>query len=309
MPRVSSTGNDGGDQLNYSITHTTQYRYSSLVSVCHNVVTLCPLQNSNVKRHQFRLSIKPEPEVTAERVDMFGNVIQRFSLEESHSELTITATSRVSILPRESPSLEDGPSCADVVAAIADRSNPNWLQVIPFTYNSPRIRRSSEFSDYAGGLHKSRSVLKAAMDLTNKIYTEFEYDKDATQVDTPTKTAFDGRHGVCQDFAHIAITCLRSMGIPSRYVSGYLRTVPPPGKQRLVGSDQSHAWLSVYAGPELGWIDFDPTNDCLCGTDHIPIAVGRDYSDVVPIKGVFLGGGDPSLSVSVDVKPETSATA
>ena len=146
-------------------------------------------------------------------------------------------------------------------------------------------------------------ILVALQSFCHQVYTDFSYDKEATAVDTLTEDAFNGRRGVCQDFAHIAVACLRSVGLPARYVSGYLRTVPPEGKERLVGADQSHAWVAVYCGPELGWVDFDPTNDCFCQTDHIPIAVGRDYSDVVPIKGVFLGGGEPTLTVSVDVEP------
>ena len=136
---------------------------------------------------------------------------------------------------------------------------------------------------------------------------ESKYSKNATKVDTPTEIAFQGRSGVCQDFAHIAIACLRSIGIPARYVSGYLRTLPAPGKPRLIGNDQSHAWVSAWCGDELGWVDFDPTNHCFCKTDHICIAWGRDYSDVVPIKGVFLGAGEPDLHVSVDVLPFVKA--
>ncbi|MEQ9410445.1 MAG: transglutaminase family protein [Fuerstiella sp.] len=291
--------------MNYKITHTTNYRYSTPVSVCHNMVVLTPRPTDYLTVSSHRLSIRPIPISTEKRRDTFGNLLTRFSLEEHHSKLTITATSRVSVLPRDLPAAEATPTCDVVRAGIADASDPNWLAVVPFVFDSPRIQRSSVFADFAAPVVQgSRSVLTALTDLTRLIYTEFKYDKNATRVDTPTESAFENRHGVCQDFAHIAVACLRSLKMPARYVSGYLRTIPPPGKERLVGADQSHAWVSVWCGPGLRWVDFDPTNNCVCGTDHVPIAVGRDYSDVVPIKGVFLGGGEPELTVSVDVAPE-----
>lgn len=291
--------------MNYRITHTTSYKYSSPVSVCHNVVMLSPRKSEYLECNSHRLNVRPIPDISEHRTDMFGNIVRRFSLEENHSQLTITATSHVTVLPRELPAAETSAACSRVISGITDRSDPDWLDVVPFVFNSPRIQRSAEFAAFAAKVvQNDKPVVVAATDLTHRIYTEFKYDKQATHVDTPTETAFAGKHGVCQDFAHIAIACLRSVGLPARYVSGYLRTIPPEGKERLVGADQSHAWVSVYCGVEFGWIDFDPTNDCICGTDHVPIAIGRDYSDVVPIKGVFLGGGDPALSVSVDVAPE-----
>ena len=290
--------------MQYKITHITSYKYSNPVSVCHNVVILSPQVNDFLEVSSQRLTIRPLPEAVSKRQDMFGNIVQRFSLEQNHSQLTITATSRVTVLPRAIPPAENAPTCASVIADIAQRIDPNWLDVMPFVMNSPRVIRNAEYLAYAAiSLSSEKSVITAAMDLTHQIFTDFKYDKNATKVDTPTKVAFDGRHGVCQDFAHIAVACLRSFGLPARYVSGYLRTLPPPGKERLIGADQTHAWVSVYCGSQIGWVDFDPTNDCVCATDHIPIAVGRDYSDVVPIRGVFLGGGDPILSVSVDVAP------
>lgn len=291
--------------MNYRINHVTSYRYSIPVSVCHNVVTLIPRKSESILCHSHRLTVRPVPEICEQRTDVFGNMVRRFSLEENHSQLTITATSRVTVLERVFPEFANSPSCESIVASLADRTDPDWLSVVMFQFDSPRIQRSPEFAAYGEtSLTPEKPVLLAVADLTHQIHTEFRYDKQATQVDTPTETAFEGKHGVCQDFAHVAVACLRSVGLPARYVSGYLRTIPPPGKERLVGADQSHAWVSVYCGTQLGWVDFDPTNDCLCKTDHVPIAVGRDYTDVVPIKGVFLGGGEPTLTVSVDVAPD-----
>lgn len=291
--------------MNYKITHTTTYKYSTPVSVCHNVVILSPQASEYLKVNSHRLSIRPMPEVVSKRQDIFGNIIQRFSLEQNHSQLSITATSRVTVSPRINPAPLTAPTCGQVIESIANRSDPNWLSVMPLMLDSLRIHRSPKYTTYAApSLQLNKSVVTAVTELTNQIYTGFKYDKNATKVDTPTDKAFEGRHGVCQDFAHVGVACLRSFGLPARYVSGYLRTIPPPGKERLIGADQSHAWLSVYCGSQIGWLDFDPTNNCICGMDHIPLAVGRDYSDVVPIRGVFLGGGEPLLSVSVDVAPE-----
>lgn len=290
--------------MNYKITHTTTYRYSTPVSVCHNVVMLTPRATDYLQVRNHRLNIRPTPGMSVQRLDMFGNIANRFALEENHTQLVITATSRVTVLPRVMAPADQSPPCEQITSGIVGRTNPDWLSVVPFLFDSPRIQRAPEFAEYAAAdVTPGRPIVTAVAALTHRIHTDFKYDSNATRVDTPTKTAFEGRHGVCQDFAHIAVTCLRSLQVPARYVSGYLRTHPPEGKERLIGADQSHAWLSVYCGVELGWVDFDPTNDCLCNADHIPIAVGRDYSDVVPIKGVFLGGGEPILSVSVDVAP------
>lgn len=290
--------------MNYLVTHTTKYKYSSPVSVCHNVLMLEPAKSRLLTCEQYDLEIVPEPTVTTRRVDMFGNVIQRFSLEENHETLSITSKSQVTSHDQPEPSAERAPTCQQVSVQSREHTDPNWLTVAPFFFESPRIKFSSEFTEYgAKSLSANRSIIAAATELTHRIYTDFKYDTDATAVDTATAVAFQGKHGVCQDFAHVAVACLRSCHLPARYVSGYLRTKPPEGKERLIGADESHAWFSVYCGAQLGWIDFDPTNDCLCGSDHVPIAFGRDYSDVVPVKGIFLGGGDTALTVSVDVAP------
>lgn len=292
--------------MKYVVTHTTSYQYSSPVSVCHNVLMLEPRIGASLTCENYRLTVFPEPKVAARRTDMFGNFVRRFSLEENHKQLTITSQSHVTVLPPKIAESSDSPLCGQVTEDLALLRDPNWLAVVPFLQESPRINRSKDFASYAEGcLAKNRPIVEAATELTQKIFHDFKYDKDATLVDTPAETAFAGRHGVCQDFAHIAVACFRSNGLAARYVSGYLRTLPAAGKKRLVGADESHAWLSVYCGHQLGWVDFDPTNNCLCNTDHVPIAVGRDYSDVVPVKGIFLGGGQPQMSISVDVAPNT----
>ena len=288
----------------YRITHTTTYRYQSPVNVCHNSVTLAPRASDRLSLENYRLSIRPAPAIVDERRDMFGNVIQRFSLEENHSQLVITATSRVNVISKATDLHQGAPTCQSVSDGVANRTDPNWLECVPFIFDSPRIRRAPKFQQYAAAsIVNNKSIVVAATQLTSLIHSDFRYDKTATRVDTTPEKAFQGKHGVCQDFAQVMVACLRSHRLPAAYVSGYLRTHPPAGKERLVGADASHAWVAVYCGANIGWVEFDPTNDCLCGEDHIPMAIGRDYGDVVPIKGVFLGGGEPRLSVSVDVAP------
>lgn len=291
--------------MKYKITHTTAYQYSTPVSICHNVVILTPTANRFLDVQSHRINVRPAPAVSSRRRDMFGNSVYRFSLEQVHSQLSITATSKVTVTGRELPDAAEFPSCETVVDGVTNKTDQQWADVVPFTFDSPRIIRDTAFALYMKEcISQDQSVFAVANKLTTRIYEDFRYDTDATQVDTPTAQAFQDRRGVCQDFAHVAVTCFRSIGLPARYVSGYLRTIPPPGKERLVGADQSHAWVSVYCGQPFGWVDFDPTNNCVAGTDHVPIASGRDYSDVVPLKGVFLGGGEPLLNVSVDVAPE-----
>ncbi|SFI91188.1 transglutaminase family protein [Planctomicrobium piriforme] len=289
--------------MNYKITHVTTYQYSSPVRVCHNYVMLTPREEFPVECHSYRLVIRPTPHVAGRRKDSFGNTVHSFSIEENHKQLSVTATSRVTVSPRDLPKPEETPAWETVQQGIVNKEDRLWLEACQFVYDSPRIRRSNEFQAFAAkSFTKDRPILEAARDLTTRIHKHFKYDSRATTVNTTPEDSFKLALGVCQDFAHVQVACLRSIGLPARYVSGYLRTIPPPGKPRLIGADQSHAWLSLYCG-ELGWIDCDPTNNCFAGTDHIPIAWGRDYSDVAPIKGVFLGGGEHQLVVSVDVCP------
>jgi len=290
--------------MKYKITHTTTYQYTSAVSICQNVVILTPRDSATLTCLHHRLTIRPTPTSASRRIDAFGNVVHAFSLEETHSQLSITAVSRVDVKESQLSSGTESFTVADLRKELNAGCGNEWLKVAVFLFNSPRIRKGQIFSSFARRFFPSdASLLQAIKSFNTHMHESFVYDKDATHVDTKTEEAFEGGRGVCQDFAHIAIACLRSIGIPARYVSGYLRTEPPEGRERLIGADQSHAWLSVYAGETIGWVDIDPTNDCVCSTDHISVATGRDYSDVVPVRGIFLGGGDTSQAVSVDVAP------
>jgi transglutaminase-like putative cysteine protease len=291
--------------MRYAVHHTTTYQYTTSVSVCHNVVILNPRKSARLNCLTHRITVRPHPTFSATRPDAFGNSVFTFSIEENHHLLSISANSKVEVSEFHLPSLDQGLRLAEVRLALHTRTARDWFEAIAFIYDSPRITRSPIFSDYVEDLSSGDApILQVLQSINTRIHQDFSYNKAATKVDTPTDVAFRGRAGVCQDFAHIAIACLRSIGIPARYVSGYLRTVPAPGKARMIGADQSHAWVSAWCGPELGWIDIDPTNHCFCSTNHIPIAWGRDYSDVVPIRGVYLGAGDPTLTVSVEVTPE-----
>ncbi len=236
-------------------------------------------------------------------MDFFGNRATSFSILEAHHGLSVTATSLVDVSGPTALEETSSPRWEDVRDTLRRDATPGGLASYQFVFDSPRISSSKPLRSFAQeSFPPKRPIVEAALDLTARIHEQFAYDPKATSVNTPLEDVFSNRRGVCQDFAHIEIGCLRSLGLASRYVSGYLRTIPPPGKPRLVGADASHAWLSVYCG-ELGWIDFDPTNNVIPKSDHISVAWGRDYSDVCPIRGAFVGGGQHSMTVSVDVEP------
>ncbi len=289
--------------MKYKIVHTTNYAYSAPVSVCHNLLILTPREGGRISCTGHRLVIRPTPVATVRRTDYFGNYVHTFSLEEQHRSLTVTSTSRVVVKKDDRLAMGNGPPWEALRDAVQTQSDRNWLECAPFRFNSPRVFTAPEYKAYAlASFSPGMPVVDGLLKLTARIHAEFAYDSRATNVKTPTSEVFEHRRGVCQDFAHVQLSCIRSLGLPCRYVSGYLRTRPPEGQKKLVGADQSHAWISAYCGEELGWIEFDPTNDCVAGMDHIPIAWGRDYSDVVPFRGAFIGGGKHTLNVSVDVR-------
>ena len=289
--------------MQFKIVHTTTYAYSAPVSVCHNLLILTPREGSRLRCASHRLVIRPAPLATVRRTDYFGNYVHAFSIEEQHRTLTVTATSRVIVEKDDRLDGDPGPSWEQLCDGIRDQTDLHWLACAPFRFDSPRVAASPDYRAYAAvSFSPGVSMLEGLHDLTTRIHSEFAYDPKATHVNTKTEEVFLNRRGVCQDFAHVQLACMRSLGIPCRYVSGYLRTVPPEGKTKLVGADQTHAWVAAYCGESLGWIEFDPTNDCVCGEDHIPVAWGRDYGDVVPFRGAFIGGGEHTLNVSVDVR-------
>ncbi len=288
--------------MRYRIRHLTKYTYSDTVAVCHNLVRLAPRSLGGQTLDSYRLIVSPDPADLAKRLDLFGNRVEFFSIQRAHQNLTLTAISDVEV--HEQPLLPATSLAWETVRdSLRSPGAAEAIKAYRFAFPSAHVPRSPTLRDYAAASFlPGRPIIDAAREFTSRMRADFKYDSRATTVSTPVLEAFNARAGVCQDFAHVQIACLRSLGLAARYVSGYLRTIPPPGKPRLVGADASHAWLSVYCGP-AGWIDFDPTNDCIPETDHITVAVGRDYADICPIQGVFVGGGSHTMTVSVDVDP------
>jgi transglutaminase-like putative cysteine protease len=293
-------------------THTTTYLYGQPVSICHTEVHLTPRSGPHQRVVSHELEVRPEPAFMLTRTDYFGNEFTYFCIHEAHQTLTVTSLSQVDLHPEEPPHEGLTPAWEKVRDLVRER-NPEGVSVadreqafraLEFTFSSPFVKTGSVFADYAiPSFTAGRPIAEAAFDLCHRIFTEFRYDPRATTISTPVDEVLKSRRGVCQDFAHLMISCLRSLGLPARYVSGYLRS----GKDS-VGHEASHAWCSVYC-PGFGWLDFDPTNDVMPHNNHLTIALGRDYSDVAPVNGVAIGGGEQMINVTVEVLPPTGSPA
>jgi transglutaminase-like putative cysteine protease len=292
--------------MQYRVKHNTTYAYGDTVSICYNELYLRPRHLPGQSLQQYDLQVHPAPATVTQRIDYFGNDVAFMVIQEPHRTLSITVQSTVEVTASAPSPTTATPAWEAVRAHLQHDRSAAVMAAYQFVFDSPHvvvwpaIRRFAAPSFTAG-----RPLLDAVQSLTERIYRTFTYDPTATSISTPLHDAFRQRRGVCQDFAHLAIACLRSQGLAARYVSGYLVTQPPPGQSRLRGADASHAWLAVYC-PELGWIDVDPTNNVFPGSGHIRVAFGRDYSDVSPIKGVVLGGGEHTLQVAVDVVPSSA---
>jgi transglutaminase-like putative cysteine protease len=289
--------------MKYRVTHQTTYKYSKDVSLCHNVAHLLPRSTSNQKCEISELKITPLPRVINEWLDIFGNRQASFSIEKPHQKLVVTAISDVEITPSDSLLDNAFPiTWEDAVEHLQRTKNEDSVDAQMFLFESEYIEFNDDIKSFSDtSFTPKRSLLDAVEDLMHRIYKEFEYDPHFSSIATPLEDVIRHKKGVCQDFAHLAIACLRMQGIAARYVSGYIETIPPEGKEKLIGADASHAWFSVYV-PHLGWVDFDPTNAKIPDEQHITVAWGRDYADVAPLKGVIFGGGNKNvLDVSVDV--------
>jgi transglutaminase-like putative cysteine protease len=290
----------------YDIRHKTTFTYEEVVSVSHHVLHLAPRAHRRQRCLETHTLIDPTPSIDSRGEDYFGNPVQYLTVQEPHERLIVEASSRVEIKTMSSPQLAASPAWEDVRTQVQSIA-PSGVTPFEFCFDSPYATANDDVRDYAAvSLRPRRPILEAVMDLTGRIYREFEYRGGVSDVSTPVREVLLMRKGVCQDFAHLQITCLRSFGLPARYVSGYLLTRPPAGKEKLVGADASHAWVSVWAGTVDGWIDFDPTNDLMPANEHITVGWGRDYGDVSPINGFILGGGSHQVAVSVDVTPVAS---
>ena len=287
--------------MNYSITHRTLYEYAAPVTVSQHVTRLEPRATKSQECDKFTLKIFPEPTLRKTRQDYFGNRLCFFTIQEIHNQLEIITHSRVNVTPRKPPLAGGTLPWEQVVSLYRDPVSPEVVEPYQFVFDSPQVRASFEFADYAlGSFAQGTPLLAGVADLTRRIFTDFKYDPKATTVATPLEEVWKTRRGVCQDFAHLGIACLRSIGIAALYVSGYLRTRPPEGQPRLIGADASHAWFRVFC-PGTGWVDFDPTNNVQPAEEHIVVAFGRDYGDVSPVAGILTGGGEHEVKVSVDV--------
>jgi transglutaminase-like putative cysteine protease len=290
--------------IDLRVSHQTVTHYTSRVEVAYHCAYLHPRDDGRQRVDDFALTIDPPPSQSANALDSFGNVRTEFALYVPHETLTVRAESRVWL---ESSTAQIDPSTAVAWDAVAlgmrYTSGGKFLPASEFVYGSPYVPLIPELRDYAeASFQPRRSYLQAAIELMERIHGDFTYESGVTDVSTPLVEVFRQKRGVCQDFAHLMLGMLRALGLPSRYVSGYLLTQPSPGRSRLLGSDASHAWVSIWC-PVLGWVDLDPTNAVLPSASHVTVAVGRDYGDVVPLRGVVRGGADQTLEVAVAVIP------
>jgi transglutaminase-like putative cysteine protease len=285
--------------MTYRVRHLTVYRYTQPASLSYNelCLRLRPVTNQRVSSELNTLD--PEPDTRRDRIDHFGNRWLSAAWEKPFTRLSLDFVHGVEVTDPHPQGLPRGPTVAE--SREFWELAPRDPTIAPFLFASPFVRRNETFESYGRELFGDKTpLLEAVMALTCRIRDEFEYSPAATTISTPVEEVVRTRRGVCQDFAHFELSVLCSLGIPCRYVSGYLNTVPPPGHAKIRGADASHAWVSV-ACPGLGWVDFDPTNGLLVRDRHITLAWGRDYGDVAPLKGVVLGGGGQKLTVEVDV--------
>jgi transglutaminase-like putative cysteine protease len=288
----------------FDLTHTTTYEYESDVTVAHHLLKVAPRRLGRQWRIAHAPEMTPEAAATSHYTDYFGNDVLFVTIEGAHREWRVTSRSRVAVGPGFIPDPTETPAWESVRGLCRTDRSRLALEASEFTFASPLIPIDEAFAEYARpSFTVNRPLLEAVLDLTARIHADFSFDPTATTLSTPVSDVLKQRRGVCQDFAHLQIACLRSLGLPARYVSGYLETAPPPGSTRLIGADASHAWVSVFCGEAAGWVDADPTNNLLPGERHITVAWGRDFSDVSPLRGVTLGAGGQFLEVAVDVIP------
>ena len=289
--------------MRYHVLHVTEYEYERTITLSQQLLHMTPRDFAYQRCLTHQILVSPAPSESSDHADYFGNMGHYFSILTPHEELKVTADFTVELSPRPTLQALQNSMPWKAVRDAINQEGRKHLDAVTYLYPSPKVTTSDALAEYAlQSFTAGRPTIEAAMDLTRRIYREFEFDADATHISTPLSEVLAGRRGVCQDFAHLMIGCLRSIGLACRYVSGYILTTPKEGQERLVGADASHAWVSIYC-PTYGWVDFDPTNNCLVQDEHVTVAWGRDFSDVSPMHGVVLGGGEQTLEVSVTVTP------
>ena len=288
--------------MKYKLRHQTLYTYVNEVHNYQSILCLQPQNSAKQICKNFKLEIEPKPSKIYSRKDYFGNIQHYFSLHQPHKSLKVTVSSEVEVLENVTQLSLNSITCEEArLKFTTDRALK--IEVLQYQLPSQFITWDEEIIAFAEScLIPNTPLFEAVLNLIKKIYTEFQFKSGSTNVNTPLKTVLKERKGVCQDFSHLAIASLRSVGIPARYVSGYIETLPPVGKPKLEGSDASHAWISVYI-PEMGWCEFDPTNNMIPQQRHIVTAYGRDFADVSPLRGIIFSSGDHKVKVEVDVTP------
>lgn len=289
--------------MRYQVEHRTIYSYALSVLQSQQLLHMMPRETPFQQSVSYTLTCEPQPAEHSSRLDFFGNHIDYLTFLTPHQSLQVISRFQVEVSPRPAPDILAQSPAWEQVQAMLQSQSARHIEAARYLYSTVKVKSSEALAEFARSCFTAqRPLLQAAMALTQKIHQEFEFDPHATDVVTPLDEVMKGKRGVCQDFAHIMIGAMRSLGLACRYVSGYILTHPPQGQPRLVGADASHAWVSVYC-PLHGWVDFDPTNNCLVQQEHITVAWGRDFGDVSPMRGVVLGGGMQQLSVSVTVTP------
>lgn len=291
--------------MKYRLQHYTAYHYVNSVSQCHNEMRMVPRNESNQRVISCEVLITPKPESYYERRDTYDNHVNYFNIRHSHTKLITHVNTVIETFPPTQTKPDASLTWEDIADMIQAPDGHHQLEQ-EFVLPSPLVPIATDkIKTFANSIFTpKRPILETMQDLTHQIFSKFTYEPGMTAINTPLHEAFDNKQGVCQDFAHIAIACVRSAGLPARYVSGYLETSPPEGKPKLVGADASHAWFSVFV-PALGWLDFDPTNNKQPDEGYVKVAYGRDYSDVSPLNGVVFGGGKHTLDVRVDMRPNS----
>ena len=289
--------------MRYRVRHVTTYRYGDPVDLASHMLHLAPRALPHQRVLAASILATPEPSRRSERIDHFGNRVAWLFLDRPHDVFEVTLDATVDVLFPRPPGPADTPPW-ELVAAAARLGGPDAWEAAEFIYDSPMAPAEAGAGGYvATSFPPGRPVLAGLIDLIGRIRREFAFRAGVTTVSTPVARVLAQRAGVCQDFSHLMISGLRALGLPARYVSGYLRTKPPPGQPARQGADQSHAWVGCWLGPEHGWVDLDPTNDLIVRDEHVVLAWGRDYGDISPVRGVILGGGHHSVSVAVDLEP------
>lgn len=289
--------------MKYSVYHKTLYKYSNVISGCHNIASLAPREYATQKVSKEKLTIFPQPEATDTFTDAFKNRRTYFSIPGEHQTLEIVSEFQVEMTTKDYPLSAFATNWKEVAANCEDPQSEEDILANQFLYPTEYTEPNEAIINYAEqSFAEDSSVYEVAMNLMGRIFNDFEFDGMATSVDSKPKILIENKRGVCQDFAQFFIACMKSKGIPAKYISGYILTHPPEGEEKLFGVDASHAWVAVYC-PIYGWLELDPTNNIVPGKEHIKIAEGRDYHDIQPVKGIFLGNGFHELEIAVDVRP------